>query len=58
MTYSPPGGGILVETVDKRGIRVAVGEDEERRAGYRAQIARLKKEMEDVKAELEGEKQK
>jgi hypothetical protein len=58
MTYSPPGGGILVETVDKRGMRVAVGEDAERKAGYKAQIARLKKEMDDVRAELDGEKQK
>ena len=38
LTYSPPGGGILVEQVDKRGNRIAVSEEEERKAGYRAQV--------------------
>ena len=38
MTYSPPGGGIMVERVDTRGNRVMASEDEERKAGYRAQV--------------------
>ena len=83
----------MVERVDTRGNRVMASEEEERKAGYRAQVstggtpltqvrgitletpagvgrgdfhfhtsclqvARLKKEMEDLKAELVVEKQK
>ncbi|GAX76228.1 hypothetical protein CEUSTIGMA_g3672.t1 [Chlamydomonas eustigma] len=58
IAYSPPGAGMLVDHVDKKGNKIMVSEDEDRKAGYKAQVARLKKEMEEIRAELMQEKQK
>lgn len=58
LTYSPPGGGIIVPMVDKKGRAVPSNEEAERRAGYQAQIARLKNELNELGMQLDAEKAK
>lgn len=57
LSYAPAGGGILLPPTDKRAKAAATDEDE-RRMGYDAQLVRLRKEIEDLRLNLEQERQK
>lgn len=56
LTMSPPGGGIIVPQMDKKGRVLPSTEDADRRAGYQAQITRLKNELSDLNDQLDAEK--
>ncbi|KAL6757581.1 bardet-biedl syndrome 7 protein [Haematococcus lacustris] len=55
LTFSPPGGGLLLPEGDKR-LHVNTSEDEARRLAYDAQIQRLKTEVQALKGDVEKEK--
>mmetsp|Transcript_18765 Transcript_18765/g.40356 ORF Transcript_18765/g.40356 Transcript_18765/m.40356 type:complete len:735 (+) Transcript_18765:308-2512(+) len=55
LTYAPPGGGITLPATDKR-AKTATTEEEERRAGYNAQISRLRTEIDDLRMQLDMER--
>ena len=60
LTYSPPGGGMIVEGMSKsmKGTQAMRAEDQERLAGYQNQISRLQGELEGLRVQVEGEKEK
>ncbi|KAG1679963.1 hypothetical protein FOA52_007027 [Chlamydomonas sp. UWO 241] len=58
LAYAPPGGGITVQAMDRSGRPVVASEEEERRAGYAAQVTRLRAEIGELGGQLEGERSK
>lgn len=60
LTYSPPGGGMIIEGLSKsaKGTQAMRAEDQERLAGYQSQISRLQGELETLRVQLDNEKEK